>query len=308
MKPLPRVSVIIAAYQAHRTIGGCLSALLGQSVCNFETIVVDSSRSDLTESLVRARFPRIRYVRSPERLLPDAARNRGAAIARGDILVFTDSDAYAAPDWLEQLLAAHDATGQAVAGAVACYGDRWLDLGVHLHKFDKWLPGGRAHRLDVGPTVNLLCPRGLFDRLGGFREDSMHGDAEFSWRLAEHGQAVLFAPAAIVRHHHLVTWPGFVRERYRRGKQFGRLRAARERWGPARLLLWIAISTAPLRLFKALWRGAGHARRAGRLADFGWALPVIASGDCAWLGGEAASYAEALVPRRASVSPTGQDR
>ncbi|HSL82774.1 MAG TPA: glycosyltransferase family A protein, partial [Thermoanaerobaculia bacterium] len=122
-----RVSVVIPAYLSHATIAGCLAALRLQDYRSFEVVVVDSSPDERTAREVRA-FPEVRLVRSPLRLLPHAARNAGVAESRGELLVFTDPDVYARPEWLRDLVAAYGAAGQPVVGSISCHGRRRLDV------------------------------------------------------------------------------------------------------------------------------------------------------------------------------------
>src|SRR4051794_34604169 len=97
-------SVIIPSYESHETIAATLKSLRGQVFSDFEIIVIDS-RSNNAVAKITADFREVRYHRSEERLLPHEARNLGVKLARSDILVFTDPDVVAAPDWLENLLA-----------------------------------------------------------------------------------------------------------------------------------------------------------------------------------------------------------
>lgn len=292
----PRVSVVVPAYRSHPTVAGCLAALRLQDYRSFEVVVVDSSPDDRTAREVRA-FPEVRLIRSPRRLLPHAARNVGVAESRGDVLVFMDPDVYAHPGWLRELVAAYGAAGQPVVGSISCHGGRWLDVGIHLCKFSKWLPGGPTRPVDMGPTANLLVDRVTFEALGGFADDLMLGDALFSWRLLEAGWTLRFEPRAVVAHHHTSSLSGFLRERYRRGVLFGELRLAWEGLGRRRSLLYLAVSLAPVRLARILALVAGHCRRAGRLRDFAATLPVLVLGHAASLLGESRAYAARIVGR-----------
>jgi len=292
----PRVSVVIPAYLSHATIAGCLAALRQQEYRSFEVVVVDSSPDERTAREVRA-FPEVRLIRSPGRLLPHAARNAGVAESRGELLVFTDPDVYARPEWLRELVAAYGAAGQPVVGSISCHGRRWLDLGLHLCKFGKWLPGGPARPVDMGPTANLLVPRAAFEALGGFADDLMLGDALFSWRLLEAGWTLRFEPRAEVAHHHTSSLGGFLRERYERGVLFGELRLAWEGLGRRRSLFYLAVSLAPVRLARILALTAGHCRHAGRLRDFAATLPVLVLGHGASLLGESRAYAARIAGR-----------
>src|SRR5688572_1234839 len=112
---MPRVSVIIPAYNSQATIAATLEALRRQAFEDFEAIVVDSSPGEETARLVADRFPEVRFQRSRQRLLPHGARNRGVEMAAGELLVFTDPDCVPAPDWLASLVSAHD-QGNPVVG------------------------------------------------------------------------------------------------------------------------------------------------------------------------------------------------
>ena len=295
---MPEVSVVIPAYEADRTIAGCLTSLAGQSFRDFETIVADSSPDGRTEAIVLRRFPEVRYWRSPVRLQAHAASNHGAGMASGRLLAFTDQDANPRPDWLERLVQAQRETGRVVVGAVACYGRRWVDRGAHLCKFDGWLPGGARREIDLAPTVNMLMERTLFEAEGRFLETIVHADTEFSWRLRSHGQHLLFEPAAVVEHHHLHTWSSFLRERFERGRGFAQLRIGWSSPSRRRLLGWAAASLLPLRLAAQMRRVGVRAWRSGWFGDYLVCLPVVTTGRWAWLAGELAEYVPALVAGR----------
>lgn len=291
----PSASVIIPAYESQATIAGCLRALRSQTFPEFEVIIVDSSPSDGVEKMALTHFPEVRYEHSPRRLLPHAARNLGVQRARSDLLVFTDPDVYPEPKWIEQLVAVYQDTRHVIVGAIACFGRKWIDAGVHFCKFDKWLPGGQPRLVDISPTVNMLCPRNIYEEMGGFVENLMLGDTEFSWRLTQHGHRMWFVPTAVVRHHHLTTWSDSLRERYQRGKEFAFLRMESGKWGRSKILLYAIFSALPLRLVKIMGRGLVNTWRAKLLPEYLWTSPIALTGHGAWLMGETTAYIEQLL-------------
>jgi glycosyltransferase involved in cell wall biosynthesis len=291
---LPEVSVVVAVYLSEATLPGFLEALARQTFRDFETILVDSSPTDACGRIVAARVEPLVYVPSAGRLLPQAARNAGVERSRGRLLVFTDPDVYAAADWLERLVAAHRETGDVVVGALACHGPKWLDRGIHLCKFSKWLPGGERRPVDMSPTANMLLPRALFEETGRFHGDMLMGDATLSRELLEAGRTLLFEPRAVVEHHHLETVRSFVRERWFRGVRFGRLRGSWLRDWKALVLGLLLGSLFPLRIASNVAHCARHAVRARQLGTFLATLPVVFLGFSASILGEAKGYAETL--------------
>src|SRR5215212_3429651 len=284
------VSVVIPAYESQLTARATLESLRKQTFEGFETILIDSGHtSEVAE--IAADFPEVRFHRSTRQLLPHEARNLGVKLAYHDILVFTDPDIVAAPDWLEKLLAMHVRVNAApVSGAVASLQRDWLETGVHLAKFDLWLPGGKSRCVPVGASVNFLCSRQHLEEAGGFDGREMIGDTILSWDLIGQGQKLHFAPDAIVYHDHRSSIRQLVRERFVRGADFARLRTEREDWSSSRTLGILFVTILPLRLGKLILRSLAACIRSGCILDWMRAVPVLATGHAAWLCGEITQY------------------
>ena len=289
--------MVIPAYRSERTLARCLQHLTDQTFPDREVVLVDSSPGSACEEIVLSSFPDTVYRRSASRLSAYEARNRGVPLARGQLLVFTDPDAYPRADWLQGLVDCFRESKACVIGAVACYGDHWFDRGAHLVKFDKWLPSESSRLLTEGPTVNFLISRDVFDSLGPFSEGSAHADTELSWRLRRAGVQLRFAPAAIVEHHHLQGWTDLIAERFTRGVGYAELES---KWdGNSRpSMAWrLLISLLPLRLLSQLRRVRGHARAAGQEGDFFGAFPVVATALYAGLLGECVYFTRSILSR-----------
>jgi glycosyltransferase involved in cell wall biosynthesis len=89
-----KVSVVIPCYNQARFLGEAIDSVLSQGYTDLEIIVVDDGSKDGPEE-VASRYaredPRVRFIRQENRGLA-AARNRGLAEARGEYVVFLDSD------------------------------------------------------------------------------------------------------------------------------------------------------------------------------------------------------------------------
>lgn len=102
------ISVIVPVYQSEGYLRRCLDSLVGQSMGDVEIICVDDGSTDGGPAILSgyaARDPRIRVVRQANAGL-SAARNAGLAVARGDFVLFCDSDDWVEPTWCEELYGA----------------------------------------------------------------------------------------------------------------------------------------------------------------------------------------------------------
>jgi len=295
----PRVSVIAPAYHSDATIGAFLDGLSGQTFRDFETIVVNSSQEARTGAVVAEHMPDVRFVQSGERLFPHAARNLGARMAGGSLLVFTDPDCVPARDWLERLVARADDGHDVVVGAVGLLDGNERSRAVHLRKYAKWLPGARAGERSLAPSANVLYSRRAWETAGPFPGEGFSGDTVLSWRARHHGFVPWFEPEAVVAHAPDAGGP-LLRESYARGADFARLRAAHEGRGRLWVLTRVAAAPAvPLLLF---------ARTARETLDAGWGrtflrtVPIQLALDGAWALGEARAHLRLLV--RGSRGPS----
>jgi glycosyltransferase involved in cell wall biosynthesis len=277
------VSVIIPAYYSHSTLDQCLEGLRQQYVRDAEVVVVNSSPEAETARVVD-RYPEVRFIQHPHRLLPHAARNQGVRQARGEWLAFTDPDCRPHPQWLEFLLDAQRNGRDPVGGSLGYAGAGWVQRGIHFSKFSPVLPGHRAGPRWILPTANLCCSRQLWERVGPFRDDVFSGDALFSWQARAAGFLPWCEPRARVDHLDSSGRQGPWRERFERGRDFARVRMEFERWSRAGAARGAA--TWPLGALWALGRSAIDAWRARCFGAYLRTLPAQAMSHLAWCGGE----------------------
>jgi len=123
--PEPKVSVIMAAYNAAAFISKAISSVRKQTISAWELIIVDDCSTDSTEEIVRsfAEFDgRIKYLRAQKNGGPGAARNLGFSNAKGEWITVLDSDDQYAPNRLQLLIAnAESAQAQIVADNQHCF-------------------------------------------------------------------------------------------------------------------------------------------------------------------------------------------
>lgn len=122
MSNIPRVSVIIPAYNTAGYIDRCLESVIGQTLGEIEIIVIDDGSTDDTVARIQAHAePRLTLLRKANGG-PSSAKNLGLDCARGEFVLLLDSDDWIEPSYLEEM---HSA---AVAGDLDIVAsDAWYD-------------------------------------------------------------------------------------------------------------------------------------------------------------------------------------
>lgn len=204
--PMPFVSVIVPVLDDREALARCLAALARQTypADRHEIVVVDNgSRED--PSPVLAAAPRARLVREAA---PGsyAARNRGVAEARGDVLAFTDSDCVPDPGWIERgvaRLAAAPGCGFVAGRVELTFADPARPTAAELHD---WLVMNFHQDRNVrerrfGATANLFTTRAVVAAVGPFDAAlTSGGDLEWGRRVFAKGYQPVYEPEAVMRH------------------------------------------------------------------------------------------------------------
>ncbi|MBQ7580172.1 MAG: glycosyltransferase family 2 protein [Clostridia bacterium] len=122
---MPKISVIIPAYNSEKFIAETLDCLVEQTLDDIEAIVVDDGSSDSTGEIVKEyceRHPFIKYFRQ-ENAGVSAARNEGIKLATGEYTVFLDADDVYTKESLEGFYtAAKESGADLVIGRLRSFG------------------------------------------------------------------------------------------------------------------------------------------------------------------------------------------
>jgi glycosyltransferase involved in cell wall biosynthesis len=204
-RPLPWISVVITTYDRWPLVAEAVASVLAQEVDGVEVVVVDDGSRDGTPTLLAERFPGI-TVLTGENVERGAARNRGAAHARGRYLAFLDSDDVYEPWHLAEVARAVSAGEPAVIAADAEAWDPGTSVRWSLASPRPGWPFREGALLGmVHPLQGLVVRRDEFDAVGGFPDERALAGSE-DWvlllRLSRRCEpVVLTRPGALVRSH-----------------------------------------------------------------------------------------------------------
>ena len=115
---VPKISIVIPAYNTERFISKCVDSLLAQTFTDYEIILIDDGSTDQTPEIcdrLAKKSKKITVVHQPNQGLSEV-RNRGIRMATGDYISLIDGDDYVAADFLEKLMDAITKNKADVAG------------------------------------------------------------------------------------------------------------------------------------------------------------------------------------------------
>jgi glycosyltransferase involved in cell wall biosynthesis len=220
-------SIVVPTHDRPRALHGCLTAISQLAYCptRYEIVVVDDGSRQSLEPTVTRWIGRVNVtlLRQPN-AGPAAARNTGAAVARGRWLAFTDDDCRPDPSWLDAVardLVAHPdcavggSTENGLPRNLLATASQLLLQFLYLH----FNPDPRDAVFLA--SNNLTVPRERFLELGGFDTSFPLAAAEdrelcdrWRWRKGR----IVYAPQAIVRHFHDLTLRSFLAQHFNYGR------------------------------------------------------------------------------------------
>ncbi|MCU0490677.1 MAG: glycosyltransferase family 2 protein [Chloroflexaceae bacterium] len=281
-------SVIVVSYNSCRYLPACLSAIVQQLGPDDELIVVDNSSTDGSAALVQTQFPQARLVCAPNEGYA-GGNNRGAAVARGEVLVFLNPDTVVYPHAIAALVQPLCET-QEIGMTTACLvymgaPERVNTCGNTMHYTGlTYCRGANQPRaryatpadVDAVSGAAFAIRRDLFDQLGGFDSSFFMyvEDTDLSLRARLAGYRCRYVPDAVVEHDYHPSYTpskAFYLDRNRHSMLLKNLsRGTYMRLLPG-LLLAEVVTTGFLllkgprfwgvkaRVYRALWQARGRA-------------------------------------------------
>lgn len=204
----PLVSVIIPCYNQAHFLEDCVGSLIKQTFPNWEAILVNDGSSDHTEELAKE----FSQIDSRIQLLSQAneglsgARNSGLKIAKGEFLLFLDSD-----DWLEKhclqtfFEAINTNLNSSLFRAGYAYRDRPGGAKLHEHiPHTNGLIFPQVLSSNIGPCHSILIRKKLARKIGEFDTKLKScEDWDFWMRAGRLGAGIYSIPQVLVAYRYV---------------------------------------------------------------------------------------------------------
>ncbi|MCH5326720.1 MAG: glycosyltransferase [Duncaniella sp.] len=215
----PRFSVIVPVYNRIDEVSELMESLQAQTSKDFEIIVVEDGSTSPCGAIVEA-YPDVdSHYYYKENEGRSIARNYGMERARGEWLIFFDSDCVIPPRYFEILGRELDANPQ-----LDCFGgpdsahpsfsptQKAINYAMTSLLTTGGIRGGKVSMEKFVPrTFNMGFRRSVYNRVGGFRE-MFSEDIDMSTRIREAGFEIGLVRPAFVYHKRRVDFAKFFRQ------------------------------------------------------------------------------------------------
>jgi len=212
---LKKITAIIVNWNDKDVIGECIQSLLNQDRSEIDIIVSDNGSNDGSIDFICERFPSVQIIRNEENLGFGSAVNRGLSAAKGDYLIFLNSDLILDPKCIGALAMFLD-SNSSVGGAIPkiLYHDQRdtiNSLGVLINYTGIAYPNllgqrdpGSVEAFESACGGIFMLRQEVYATVGGFDEDLFlyHEDHDLSWRIRLAGWKLKVTPNATMYHHY----------------------------------------------------------------------------------------------------------
>jgi len=220
MASSPMISIVLATRNRATQLRQMLTSLCNQyGDSDWEIVVADNGSTDDTRAVLRYPFPRLRIVCTREHIIGKSrALNKALGVAKGQLLIFTDDDITASPQWVDSYRQAsqHYRSVAVFCGPIIPKFPSQAPYWLRAPAYGNLLFGRFDPRLPEGPLPTRMCPFGanfgvrrsaiagmtFNDARGpGSPDNSPSQDDEFINRLKMRSQQLFYVPSAVVTHN-----------------------------------------------------------------------------------------------------------
>ena len=211
----PSVTIIVPVYNGMSTLPALLDSIERQDFSGqMEVILVDDGSTDKSADYSEKRGYKV--IRQ-ENKGPGIARNNGAQVAVGELLVFTDADCKLDSDFITELI--KPLLNQDISGSQGVFYSHQKSLVsrfIQAEVFERFDREAKAEHIDWVATYAACYRKSVFLENGGFNDTYSSEDAELSFRLASLGYKMVLADKARTQHKNYESFFEFIWYKYKR--------------------------------------------------------------------------------------------
>lgn len=227
---MPKYSIIVPVYNRPDEIDELLESLVHQTANDFEVIVIEDGSKQKCDQVISKYSSKldITYLYK-DNSGQGFSRNYGFENAKGEWLIFFDSDCVIPKQYfenLENLITTYDGVSAFCGPDAASPNFSSLQKAISYSMTSFLSTGGiRGRKMKVSSNVslrsyNMVIKASIFDQLGGFAKTNMGEDMELSYRFSKAGFIAMISDELTVYHKRRNTLKSFFKQIF----SFGRTR------------------------------------------------------------------------------------
>lgn len=233
---MKKFSVIIPVYNRPIEVDELLESLNDQTVKDFEIVIVEDGSIEDCKHIIEKYHARldIKY-HFKDNSGPGDSRNFGMKMAKGEYLIFFDSDCIIPADYFEKVSQALDTRPLDAYGGPDNAHNSFtiIQKAINYAMTSSITTGGirgKSNNLDnyQPRSFNMGIRRNIFEHIDGFRDIHPGEDPDLSYRIMAEGYQVGLIEEAYVFHKRRVDFSKFIKQVYK----FGVVRPILIKWYP----------------------------------------------------------------------------
>ncbi len=283
----PKLSVVLASQNAKNSVVECLTVLESQrGGREIEFIVADNSTDGTTE-IINTQFPDVRLLNAPKDSLIPELWELAICASNGDVIALTTTHFIPTNNWIEEILKAHDSPYSGIGGAIENdESEGIVSWAIYFCRYSAYMLPFEPRVVDDFAADNASYKRRAIERCeharrGGFWESFIHAE------LRREGLQLLKTPNIVMRHKKSFSFSGFMKQRFRHGRQFGSTRR-KNISGFKRMIYTLFSPLIPCIFMWRITRQVANKRR--HVKEFFLSLPVLTLFLLSWAVGELSGY------------------
>ncbi len=217
----PLVSIVIVNFNGKDYIKNCIYSIQKNNYSSWEVVVVDNGSIDGSVQMLESEFGNLsnfHLIKLEKNFGPALARNKGVAMAKGEVIGFLDNDTEVHPDWIKNAVRYYENNEK--VGILQCkllmlkdknkfdYAGEYLSsLGFLIHRasFEEDDNGqyDRPDEILAAKSAGMFIRKDVFDKINGFDEDYFIfvEETDLGWRSWLAGYSAIFAYDSVIFHH-----------------------------------------------------------------------------------------------------------
>jgi len=221
IEKIPKTSIIILNYNGGELIQTCIKSIFDNSI-DFEIILIDNNSSDNSHKICEKKFPEI-LLHENKQNVGLAARNIGIDNAKGEFIVFLDSDTIVKQNWLKILIESYQKNGEGLyqpkilemdkENIISSGGNMINVLGLAYSigrgerdngQYNKFRQIGYPSGACTFTSINTIKKIGKIDPIFF----AYHDDLDYGWRGSLLDISSYYEPKSVVYHYvsHTLSW------------------------------------------------------------------------------------------------------